>query len=233
MGKVKYVVLDMGKVLVGPTTGHWYVTPVFMKNVDLDKIDKKALLSVMDKYNPILDAKIINLDEEYDAVYKFYKMCFEGVGYEIPEQNLKNIVDDFVYNTSDSKYSMYADVPTQLERLSKEYTVIMLSDNWPCAIEYLKKHNIYDYFDKVYISSVYGEKKCEGKFFDRPIDDFNIEPGEALFVDDNPNLLEIASKKGYQVALMDRANEVKESKFRIVHCLAEIDRAIEVDDIDI
>ena len=58
--------------------------------------------------------------------------------------------------------------------------------------------------------------------FDYPINEFNIKKGEAIFVDDNEKLLDIAVEKGLSVLLMDRAEEVKISKYKIIHNLSEI-----------
>ena len=226
MNNIKYVILDMGKVLVEPTTGSWYITPVFLENVDIKKIDIEALVAAMNQFGPLLDSKMETLDEEYNMLYEFYKKALSMVGYEIPEQNLKNIVEDFVYNVTDSKYYMYDDVESQLEILSKKYKVFLLSDNWPCSIEYLKKHDIYKYFTKVYISSIYAERKQDGVFFDRPINDFNIKSGEALFVDDNVKLLDIAVEKNLNVVLMDRSGQQKESKYRTINSLMELEKIL-------
>ena len=98
----------------------------------------------------------------------------------------------------------------------------MLTDNWPCVIPYLKDNNLYDYFDKVYISSVYQALKRDGKFFDYLISDYNIKPGEALFIDDTESLLDVGKEKGLDVLLMDRLNTVSESKYKIIHNLTEI-----------
>lgn len=212
----------MGKVLVEPTTGDWYITPVFIKNVDMDRIDTEALINSMKQFGPLLDSKMETLEEEYNMLYDFYKKALLMVGYDIPEKNLKNIIDDFVYNVTDTKYYLYDDVTDQLERLSKKYKVLLLSDNWPCAIEYLKKHNIYRFFEKVYISSVYAERKKDGIFFDRPIKDFDIKPGEALFVDDNEKLLDIAVQKNFNVLLMDRTGKQKCSRYKIINELLDL-----------
>lgn len=223
MNNIKYLILDMGKVLVEPTTGNWYITPVFLENVEISKINIEDLLNIMKELGPLLDLKMETLEEEYDILYEFYEKALQKVGYDIPKQNLKNIVEDFVYNVTDSKYYLYDDVTEQLERLSKKYKVLLLSDNWPCAIEFMKEHDIYEFFEKVYISSIYAERKIDGIFFDRPINDYNIKPGEALFVDDNEALLDIASEKNLNVLLMDRKKKVEKSKYKIINSLSEID----------
>ena len=98
----------------------------------------------------------------------------------------------------------------------------MLSDNWPSVIDYMKENEIYNYFEKLYVSSIYGQKKKDRLFFDNPIKDFKINKGEAIFIDDNEKLLEIAQEKGLDVRLMDRENKVKDSEFIIIHKLSEI-----------
>lgn len=223
MNEIKYLILDMGKVLVEPTTGSWYVTPVFLENVDINKIEVEKLKEAINELGPLLDSKMVTLDEEYTMIHKFYSDILQKVGYEISDEKLKNIVDDFVYNATDTKYYLYDDVVEELNRLSKKYKVFLLSDNWPCAIEYLKKHDISKYFEKVYISSVYGVRKRDGVFFDIPIKEFEIKQGEALFVDDNEALLDVAKQKNINVLLMDRSKEAKESKYKIISSLKEID----------
>lgn len=100
--------------------------------------------------------------------------------------------------------------------------MILLSDNWPSVIEYMKEKDIYNYFEKVYVSSIYGQQKKDGMFFDNPIKDFDIKPSEAIFIDDNEKLLDIAITKGLDVKLMDRENKIENSKYEIINNLNQI-----------
>ena len=81
---------------------------------------------------------------------------------------------------------------------------------------------LYNYFDNIYISSIYGVEKKDKVFFDYPIKDLNIKPGEALFIDDNEINLDMAKEKGFDVMLMDRGNKIKESKYKIINNLTNI-----------
>ena len=222
MSSYKYLILDMGNVLVGSPTGEWLITPTFLKYVEKDKIDIDKYKDVKKEIQYIIDRKAETLSEEYDIFMEFYTKLISGMGLDINEEQIKDIVDDFVFNKNDDKYYLFDDVVKELDRLSNKYTLILLSDNWPCAIEYLKEKNLYNYFKKVYISSVYGVRKSDVKLFDYPINDFNIKSGEAIFVDDNSELLEIAEDKNLDVILMDRYNEVTDSRFNIIHDLTEI-----------
>ena len=65
--------------------------------------------------------------------------------------------------------------------------------------------------------------KKDGKFFDRPINEFGIKENEAIFVDDNPDLLDVAVKKKLCPILMDRANNYRQfNKYRRITKLNEV-----------
>lgn len=219
---IKYLILDMGRVLVEPASGDWLITNEFIKNVNIAQLDKTRLDEAIQNSRYLLDGKAKNLEEEYKIIMEFYKTVFQKINYNIPDVNLKNIVDNFVYDKDDSKYLLYKNVKEDLEKLSKKYTILMLSDNWPCAFNYLKRHNIEQYFTKIYISSVYGERKKDKTFFDYPIKDFNIKDNEALFIDDNEDLLDIAVEKGLSVFHMDRNKVLTSSKYHIIHDFTEL-----------
>ena len=214
---IKYLILDMGKVLIEPASGNWFVTNEFLKNVDISKINKDKLKEAIKSSRYLLNGKAQNLEEEYKIIMEFYKTVFQKINYNITKEKLENIVNNFVYDEEDSKYILYENVREDLETLSKKYTILMLSDNWPCAINYLKKHNINQYFTKIYISSVYGKRKQDKVLFDYPIKEFDIKDKEALFIDDNEELLDIAVEKGMKVLHMDRNKILKTSKYRIIH----------------
>lgn len=219
---IKYLILDMGRVLVEPASGDWLVTNEFLKNVDIEKINKDQLKEAIQSSRYLLDGKAENLEEEYKIIMQFYKTVFQKIDYNITEEKLERIVNNFVYDEDDSKYLLYKNVKEDLEKLSKKYTILMLSDNWPCAFNYLKKHKIDQYFTKIYISSVYGKRKQDKVLFDYPIKEFNIKENEALFIDDNEELLDIATEKGLLVLHMDRNNVLTTSKYQIIHDFSDL-----------
>lgn len=216
----KYLILDFGKVLFYPVTGHWFITPLLIKIVDMDRINQEDLQKAMEKYNNILSQKITTEEEEYEMFYEFYRNVFKEIQYFIQDSDIRKIAYDITYH--DEKYKMYDKVKEELEILSKKYTLLLLSDNWPCAIRILKNNEIYDYFEKIYISSIYGVQKKDKVFFDYPIDDYEIQKTEAIFVDDNEKLLDIAVQKGLEVRLMNREKEEINSKYKMINNLLEI-----------
>ncbi len=217
----KYIILDFGKVLAYPTTGEWFITPLFLKLINMDSINKEQLLNVMNKYNFIVSRNAKTLEDEYNIFYDFYKNVLNAINYQTSEDIIKKLANSITYE--DDKYGFYNDIYEELDKLSKKYTLLLLSDNWPCAIRIMRDKKIDKYFKKVYISSIYGTQKKDGNFFDYPINDFNIKKGEAIFIDDNEQLLDVAVTKGLDVILMDRDNNVKNSKYKVIRKLKEID----------
>ena len=77
----KYIILDFGKVIAGPTTGHWDITPKFLELIDINKIDMEKFNILRKKYQDILSEKVINLEEEYNMFFRFYDGILSGLNY--------------------------------------------------------------------------------------------------------------------------------------------------------
>lgn len=216
---VKYIILDFGRVLAYPPTGYWQITPKFLKLIDINQIDTEQLKNAIKKYNSIIscDLDIKNCEEEYKCMLEFYEKVLQDCNINNYLNLAKEIAYNFVFEFD--KYELYDDVKETLKDLSNNYMLILLSDNWPSVIEYMKQEKIYEYFKRIYVSSIYGQQKKDGLFFDNPIKDFSIKQGEAIFIDDNEKLLDIATEKGLDVRLMDRDNKVNESKYKIINDL--------------
>lgn len=221
MDKIKYLILDYGDVLFYSGTEHWFITPNFYEIIEKDSIDINCLDKALAKVSNIISRKMITEDEEVIAFTEVYKSILSDLNItdNIDDKAIK-IASDFVY--SKGKHGIYNDVKDNLKRLSQKYKLLMLSDNWPCARTVLKDEGIYDYFEKIYISSEYGCQKKDRTFFDFLIEDFNIQKGDAIFVDDKEILLNIAKEKNLSTILMDRNNKCENSKHRIIHSLNEI-----------
>ena len=219
----KYLILDFGLVLGKPKTGNWFITPNFYEIIGKNKIDLKRLNVLFNKYNENISKKIITKEEEYKAFKEFYfNIMNELKIVKNPEEVSEKLAEDFVYN--EEKYIMYDDVYEFLERESQKYIIILLSDNWPCVYAILKKWGIDRFFTKIYISSEYPALKKDGLLFDYAINEFRIKKNEAIFIDDNPELLEIADKKKLIPVLMDRNNLHKDySTYKRINNLQNIE----------
>lgn len=219
--KYKYIILDFGNVLVTPTTGDWNITPKFLELVDTSLIDMDELKQSIYNNRHFLGEKLITQDEEYDMFIRYYDSILKEINYSKYNKELvEKIAYDRTYNNE--KYTLCPNIIEELKYLKDKYKLIMLTDNWPCVIPYLKDNNLYDFFDEVYISSVYGCLKKEKIFFDYPIKDYNIRDGEALFIDDAEINLDAAKEKGLDVLCMNRYTTNIESKYKIIHDLLDL-----------
>jgi HAD superfamily hydrolase (TIGR01509 family) len=221
----KYLVLDFGGVIAVSPSRDWNMTPKFLELIDINKLDVDKFRETSKKYGYILSEVINTLEEEYDMFTRFYDSIFRELDY--PGYNIeiaKTIAYDRTYNPS--KYELCNNVINELEELKDKYKIILLTDNWPCVYDYLKVNNLDKYFDKVYVSSIYGSVKRDGTFFDYPIVDYDIKPGEAIFIDDYELNLDVAKTKGFDVYLMDRDNIVSDSKHEIIHDLLCLSKKI-------
>ena len=219
--KYKYIILDFGKVIAKPTTGYWDFTPKFLELIDIEKINKEKYKEERKKYGYLLSQKVLTIDEEYEMFVSFYHNILSNVDYPNYEIDIaRKIAYDRTYNYS--KYTLYKDVDQELKIISEKYKLILLTDNWPSVLEYLRKYKLNNYFDKVYVSSIYGCEKKDKVFFDYPIKEYNVKPGEALFIDDNEDNLDIAKEKGFDVLLMDRDKKISDSKYEIINDLFDL-----------
>lgn len=214
----KYLILDFGNVIAYPETGKWDITKKFTELIDMNLFDYDKFKEVRKKYQNILSEKITELEEEYNMFLRFYDSILSEMNISNYDKKIsEEIAYDRTYNNN--KYILFNNVIDELEKLKEKYKLLLLTDNWPCTFPYLKEKGIYDYFDKVYVSSFYGVEKKDGLFFEYPIKDFNIKKGEALFIDDNEDNLAKAASYGMDVMLMDRNNKVSESKYKIINKL--------------
>ena len=111
MSKLKYLILDFGKVLAGPTTGHWFMTPKFLELVDRE-VSNEEFLEAMKEYQNYLDEKMITEDEEYDYFIDFDDIE-EGYNYRIDEDT------DYLYYIKN--YEIKSVKPVKISSFKDDY----------------------------------------------------------------------------------------------------------------
>ena len=218
---IKYIIFDYGDVLVYPITGNWFITTNFYDVINKDEFNLEKFNESVAKASSIISKKMMTEADEEKAFVEVYRTILNNLDLDLNvDSAAKKLAYDFVY--SNNKHSLYSEVKENLERLSKKYKLLMLSDNRPCAHRLLKEWGISKYFEKVYISSEYEMQKKDKVFFDIPLKEFGINPKNVLFIDDKDYLLDIAKEKGMNVLLMDRDSNNKASKHQIINSLIEI-----------
>lgn len=186
---IKAVLFDSGRVLNGPVSGHWFITPNFWKFVDkeiFDSIDKNRIAAAFgeaDKYI-VTQKTMTTKEEEYRCFLEFYNI-FSA---QLPELKLnfdviEKIAKDLVFNPE--KYAFYDDVYNVIPELKNKYRLAIVSDAWPSLLDVYKENNMTSYFDSIVISSFIGTSKPDRKMYCTALAELGVNPQEAVFVDDS------------------------------------------------
>lgn len=206
--KVKAILFDSGRVLNGPASGHWFITPNFFSFVD-----KKAFLAISNERlqrafklssQYILKQSLITTEEEeYMHFLEFYRIFFD----ELPEikkcdEQIPEVAKDLVYNYD--KYTFFKDAAATVPELSTDYKLAVVSDAWPSLENVFKKAGFRDYFSSFVISSKLGITKPNEQMYKTALDELEVSPQEAIFIDDSIKNCDGAKALGIKTFLLCR-----------------------------
>ncbi|WP_102399858.1 HAD-IA family hydrolase [Haloimpatiens massiliensis] len=230
--KIKAILLDSGKVLNTPVTGHWFITPNFFTYVD-----KKTFTSIkptqkklaFDKAMEYISKQNLIIDEEEE--YKYFIEYYKILSKYLPELQLKNedvqaITKDYVYNYT--KYIFFSDAINLIPELSKFYKLAVVSDAWPSLENVFRQAGLRDYFSSFIISSQKGVTKPHELMYKTALEDLNVSPNEAIFIDDNIKNCHGAIKLGITSFVLCRGlksyayHKLKHRNYNIIKNLIDI-----------
>ena len=84
-----------------------------------------------------------------------------------------------------------------IEKLSKDYKLILLSDHAEEWVKYINEiHPFLNLFHKKYFSFQLGEIKREKKAFELLLRENNLKASDCLFIDDSPANIKAAQEVG-------------------------------------
>ena len=217
---IKYIVFDIGGVFLKPTTGHWFITP-YINDLLKSKIDMEEFkLSLKNNYELVNEISLQTEKEEYSMFYNYYKKALKDINYsDISDEFLSQMSKSITYDNN--RYTFYSDVKEALETLSKEYKLVILSDNFPSIKRILKDMDLDKYFNPMIISTFYGYRKKDKILFEILRNDIQYKEGTAIFIDDSENNLDIAKEYKLIPIRMDR-NKNSNSKYPIINNLTDI-----------
>lgn len=189
MSKIKAVLFDSGRVLNGPVTGHWFITPNFWDYVDkavFESIESSKIQVAFreaDKY--INTQKLITTKEiELECFIKFYEIFSNHLSeLKLTKDKINLIANDLVYNPE--KYVFYDDALKVIPELSKRYKLGIVSDAWPSLLDVYDKNNVTQYFGSIIISSIIGASKPDSTMYVTALKELDVSPDEAVFIDDS------------------------------------------------
>jgi putative hydrolase of the HAD superfamily len=235
--KIKAILIDSGRVLNRPITGHWFITPNFFKYVDKITFDAIPSSKVKMAFSTATEyiskqKSIVSLDEEYFYFKKFYDIFFKYLP-ELSVSNIKidNVTKDLVFNPE--KYEFYKDVYDEIPRLSNKYKLAVVSDAWPSLEEVFIKADLRDCFSSFIISSVLGTNKPDELMYKTAIDELGVSVEETVFIDDNIINCNGAKRLGIDSFLMCREFnqylylKLTCRKFKVINNLEKLEKLLE------
>lgn len=205
---LKAILIDSGRVLNYPVTGHWFITPDFFNYIDYKtykRISKSKKAKAFSKAGEYISKQklVVSEEEEYKYFVTYYKIFFDELpGLNAEEKTINLIAKDMVYNYS--KYKFYDDVPEIILLLSKKYKLAVVSDAWPSLENVFVKAGMRDYFKSFIISSQKGVTKPDELMYKSALDELGVLPSEALFIDDSVRNCEGAKKSGIDTIVINR-----------------------------
>jgi putative hydrolase of the HAD superfamily len=206
--KIKAILFDSGRVLNVSATGHWFITPNFFNYVDkkiFSSISASKKRLAFNKSREYISKQnlIINENEEYKHFFQYYKIfstCLPEL--QLKDENVQAITKDYVYNYS--KYRFFDDVINVIPELSKSYKLAVVSDAWPSLENVFRDAGLRNYFSSFVISSKKGVTKPDELMYKTALDELNVLPEEAIFIDDNINNCNGAIKLGINAFVLCR-----------------------------
>lgn len=208
MQKIKALLIDSGRVLSGPATGHWFITPKFF-----DHIDEKSFGAVPKQRRDAAFARameyilkqnlIVTEEEEYQHFLEYYRIVFEELEeLQIEGATLENLTRDYVSDYE--KYTFFEDAIEMLPKLHKDYKLAVVSDAWPSLENVFRKAALRDYFSSFIISSQLGVTKPHELMYLTALKELGVKPEEAVFIDDNSGNCDGARQLGIKTLWLCR-----------------------------
>ena len=120
----------------------------------------------------------------------------------LKDEQIKGIAEDLVYNYN--KYEFYKDAIDIIPELSKKYKLAVVSDAWPSLENVFKESGLRNCFSSFVISSVKGVAKPHQLMYKTALEELNVLPHEAIFIDDSIKNCDGAKEMGIQSFLLCR-----------------------------
>jgi putative hydrolase of the HAD superfamily len=161
-------------------------------------------------------------EEEFQMFKEFYSIVLREIKYpEINDSIIDALAKDNVYNND--KFSFFEDVAPSLKVLKEKFILGVVSDTWPSLERVFINRGLKEYFSTFIMSSIHGSYKAEKILFNIALEELNIKPSEAIFVDDSESNLQAAEEFGMVPVLIDRYNiEDIKSKYPVIRNLEEL-----------
>jgi len=175
---IKYVILDLGGVLVKIEPDNFY-----KKIFQLTGININILKDIKND----ITLGLITPEEAFEKVIKNYKLKI----------SLKEIIDSFVYDYIGNKIDGVDEFLSRLKDL--DIKISLLSNTNKLHFDYIKKlFNDFKIFDKIYLSYELNLAKPDKRIYEYVLNDLKIPASEIIFIDDTDENIKTALDLGFK-----------------------------------
>jgi len=224
---MKYLILDIGGVLVYPRLGQWHIPyraadilgPERAKDLRTGRFDA-ALRGCMSWLRE--DRLVMDVDTERQLRRGFVLELDRLMGWRMTDGEICAMTDDFTDDPE--RYGWFDDVRAYLQKWSGQYTLALLSDAMPSILDFVEQYGVRDLFREIVISTHVGATKPDPKMYRTLLQRLNADPNDCLFVDDRAVNLRGAVDAGMRAVQMDRAQFPADPLWdgAVVHDFAEL-----------
>ena len=126
----------------------------------------------------------------------------------------KKIIDTLLikWKKINKEVRVFEEVNDVLNELRKYKKLALLSNSTSNTLDVLKEKNLFNFFDKIYLSCDYSITKPNIDFFKIITKDFNLNPRECMMVGDRVDVDLVPAKElGFITVLVDRENNKEKS----------------------
>ncbi|MDO4662993.1 MAG: HAD family phosphatase [Tissierellia bacterium] len=177
---IKNIIFDMGGVLIE------FAGPIYVRNHykdDIYLIDELFHSKDWEKVD-------LGLAKEEDLIEKFTR--------KYPDK--KDEIEDILLNWHKEVIYKNTDI---IDKLKNDYKIYALTNMGENHFNYLSDRNFFDRFDGVIASYKLHLIKPDNRIYEKLLEEFDIDPTESIFIDDNKKNIKASEKLGFNSILYD------------------------------
>ncbi len=189
---IKTIIFDLGGVIVPEKRG--YIEKEINKYLGIKHAPsflKWLKLSAIKGEIKLLDA---------------YSILIKKMGGKI---NPKELVQKHVELYKKTSTIRDSEIISLITKLKSKYLVIALTNTEIEIAELNKEIGLFDYFDKVYLSTELGLMKPQEDIYLKVLREIHCKPEEVVFIDDNEDYTKIAKDVGMNVIVYKNSEQLK------------------------
>jgi putative hydrolase of the HAD superfamily len=205
---LKAILIDSGRVLNYPASGHWFIPPAFFNYINpvnwdhVRDIERNAAFAqakeTLDMY-PLVPTK----EDELMVFVDYYTTFFRSIPrLKVTPDQIDGIARSLVFDPEKSTF--FPDALEVIPRLAARYKLAVVSDAWPSLDDVFVHAGMRGHFSAFILSSQVGARKPDTRMFNAALDALGVTAGEALFVDDIKKNCDGARALGLRTALLCR-----------------------------